>query len=215
MAQVHTVQQGECFTVIARKYGFADFRTIYDHPQNAELKRKRPDPNLLYPGDQIVIPDRALKTEDLPTGSSHRFVVTATRRLLRINVEDACGHHVGNEPYQLTVGGLELTGTTGGSGELEHPIPTDAEQARLTIKGHTFELDIAHLNPLTADSPDRGVSGAQGRLLNMGYDVGAVDGDLGSQTRQALEQFQRDNGLEVSGELDDATRAKLMELHGC
>lgn len=54
----HVVRQGECLSAIAKRYGFASYRIIYDHPDNAELRRARPNPNLLFPGDVIVIPDR-------------------------------------------------------------------------------------------------------------------------------------------------------------
>jgi peptidoglycan hydrolase-like protein with peptidoglycan-binding domain len=47
-------------------------------------------------------------------------------------------------------------------------------------------------------------------LLNIyGYDVGAVDGILGLRTRNAIEKFQKDNGLEPSRFADNATWEKL------
>ena len=42
-----------------------------------------------------------------------------------------------------------------------------------------------------------------------GYDPGPPDGVLGFKTRNALERFQQDNGLEVSRHADDATWEKL------
>jgi carboxyl-terminal processing protease len=47
----------------------------------------------------------------------------------------------------------------------------------------------------------------------MGYDAGKVDGTLNDQTRSALSRFQADNDLEPTGELDDETVKKLMEVH--
>lgn len=47
MSHVHVVKQGECLIRIAASYGFGDYRIIYDHPENAEFKRKRPNPNPL------------------------------------------------------------------------------------------------------------------------------------------------------------------------
>lgn len=44
MSHVHVVKQGECLTRIAARYGFGDYRVIYDHPANTEFKRKRPNP---------------------------------------------------------------------------------------------------------------------------------------------------------------------------
>ena len=52
---LYTVLQGDCLSSIAKKHGFADWRVIYDHPNNSEFKKKRPDPNLIYPGDVIVL----------------------------------------------------------------------------------------------------------------------------------------------------------------
>lgn len=52
----HTVKAGECLSSIAASYGFRDYRTICDHPSNAAFRAKRPNPNLIYPGDVVMIP---------------------------------------------------------------------------------------------------------------------------------------------------------------
>ena len=57
MPTTHIVQQGENLTVIARKYGIPDWRTIYNHPNNLAFRSKRPNPNLIFPGDQFFIPN--------------------------------------------------------------------------------------------------------------------------------------------------------------
>jgi hypothetical protein len=51
--------------------------------------------------------------------------------------------------------------------------------------------------------PDFAVRSAQLYLLFRGIDVGAVDGILGPHTRSAIMQFQTDNGLAVTGDVDD------------
>jgi murein L,D-transpeptidase YcbB/YkuD len=50
---------------------------------------------------------------------------------------------------------------------------------------------------------------AQEALKNQGHDPGPVDGILGSHTRQAIREFQRQNGLKQTGMLDDETKQKL------
>ena len=215
MPRNHTVAQGECLSLIARKYGFRDYHTIYDDPANADFKKKRPNPDLIFPGDIIVIPDKVQKTETRGTGAVHTFSVPLTSRILRVALQDACWHRLANEPYQFSAGGQTGNGNTDDSGILQETLPDGATQATLIARGHTWVLDIAHLNPLDADTGDQGVSGAQGRLLNMSYDTGSIDGDLGPQTAASLKQFQQDNGLDVNGKLDDATRSKLIEVHGC
>jgi hypothetical protein len=47
------------------------------------------------------------------------------------------------------------------------------------------------------------------RLREAGYDPGPIDGKFGQQTKAALCQFQRQQGLRITGELDDASRKAL------
>jgi len=58
MPTTHIVQRGENLTVISRKYGITDWRTIYNHPNNQAFRNKRPNPNLIHPGDQLFIPTK-------------------------------------------------------------------------------------------------------------------------------------------------------------
>lgn len=55
----------------------------------------------------------------------------------------------------------------------------------------------------------QGVSDFQKKLSLLGYDLGAVDGIFGAKTKTALEKFQRDSGLPVSGDYDSSTKEKL------
>lgn len=50
---------------------------------------------------------------------------------------------------------------------------------------------------------------AQEALKSQGHDPGPIDGVLGSQTRQALREFQSKNGLKQTGNLDAETKQKL------
>jgi len=215
MAVIHEVVQGECLSLIAEKYGFADWRTIYNHPDNAEFRSKRPNPNLIYPGDLIVIPDRTAEKEACATEMRHRFQLKEPRLVLRIAIEDREGKRLSDRSYELVVGDRVLNGRTDGDGLLEEPIPVDAETARLTVDHITWELQISHLNPIEEDTPDGGVSGAQGRLFNMGYDVGEINGIWGPKVEAAIKQFQCDYGLQENGILDQATRSKLVDIYGC
>lgn len=45
----------------------------------------------------------------------------------------------------------------------------------------------------------------QTRLSNLGYYTGSVDGAFGPATRRAVQIFQNENGLPVSGRLDSQT----------
>ncbi|MDA3877916.1 MAG: peptidoglycan-binding domain-containing protein [Halothiobacillus sp.] len=54
----------------------------------------------------------------------------------------------------------------------------------------------------------------QRRLNHLGYDVGAIDGHPGPQTRQALMGFQVENCLPPTGQPDLATAIALIETNG-
>lgn len=50
---------------------------------------------------------------------------------------------------------------------------------------------------------------AQNALVQQGIAVGAVDGVWGVKTRAAVQQFQRQSGIPMTGELDTVTKARL------
>ena len=50
---------------------------------------------------------------------------------------------------------------------------------------------------------------AQEILSEKGYDVGTPDGKMGAKTRDALSQYQSEQGLPVTGRLDAATAAEM------
>ena len=54
MSTPYTVQAGDWLQKIAEEHGFESWRDLYYHPDNAEFRRKRPDPNKIYPGDIIM-----------------------------------------------------------------------------------------------------------------------------------------------------------------
>ena len=56
---------------------------------------------------------------------------------------------------------------------------------------------------------DKGVFDAQTRLKSLGYDPGPIDAVWGNKTRKAVIEFQKDNQLPQTGELDRETIEKL------
>jgi N-acetylmuramoyl-L-alanine amidase len=220
MPRVHVVLQGECLNVIAERYGFSDYRTIYEAAENKALRKRRPNPNVLFPGDRLVIPDRKTKAVQASTSRAHRFVYQRPRwtRQVKLKLQDASGEALADMPYKLVVGTgadrVEFEGTTDGSGLLEQELPTSASTAMLHIGRMVRQLRIGDLNPLR-DTDDNGVSGVQARLQNLGYPVGRVDGVLGPRTVEAIRAFQRDQKMNETGELDDALLAALEKHHEC
>jgi hypothetical protein len=61
----------------------------------------------------------------------------------------------------------------------------------------------------SAGLSQRMVREVQMKLNQKGFDVGTPDGVMGPQTKEALLQFQRQQGLAASGEIDNETMAAL------
>lgn len=57
MGTTYTVTDGDTMSQIAVDHGFSDWRVIWDDPANAGLRAQRPDPDKIFPGDQVFIPD--------------------------------------------------------------------------------------------------------------------------------------------------------------
>ncbi len=209
MPKQHIVEQGEYLSLIAAKYGFSSYKTIWDHAENAELKKKRKNPNILYPGDKLFIPDKDEKTEQAPTGQKHKYEAKSDALKLRLVVKDADGYPVASEPCQLEIGAKEYKKTTGGDGLVEEKMEGSPDSARLAVRDFEIPMKIGHLDPVEE------ISGQQARLHNLGYDPGPLDGSDEYKRQSAIEEFQCDNKLKVDGICGDKTQAKLVVVHGC
>lgn len=203
----HIVGQGDSIASIAEQNGFL-WETLWNHGNNGGLKAERKDPNVLFPGDEVFIPEKGQKQIDKPVDARHRFTRKGVPHKLKVKLATA-DEARGGEPYTLVVGGQVLHGTLDGDGAFEHDVPGDAKSAQLILSGgdEIINLRVGGLDPVSE------VSGAQQRLQNLGYDLGGEQGTLGDKTRAALRGFQDRNKLPVTGEIDGATKAKLQEVH--
>lgn len=216
----HIAVPGDSFATIARDHGF-DRDALYTHPDNAQLRKKRPDPNVIHPGDEVALPDKGPpKRAPAQVEKRNRFVVTLPRRELRLTLLDVEGKPIADEPYWFQVGNRLENGRTDGAGGIVQTFGGRDRSGELIVRGKKLALDFGALNPVD-EVPDDGVSGARERLRNLGYDVGDPFGDdvgddgLDGGTRTALALFQRHAAIDVTGKLDDTTLAKLASLHGC
>lgn len=70
----------------------------------------------------------------------------------------------------------------------------------------------AKIQKLRKTAFDESIYQAQQRLQQLGYNPGPLDGMRGKKTARAIKKFQQDNGLSVSGKIDQATINKLKEM---
>jgi N-acetylmuramoyl-L-alanine amidase len=215
MACTHVVRQGDCLSSIAAHYGFQDWQTIYNHPSNADFRAKRTNPNVIYPGDELYIPDREVRTEACVTDQKHCFVATIPSTYLNVCVQDVTRQPLGNVPYKVLFDALELTGTTDGEGWVRQKIPASASSGSLLVWPNpadpdgtvTWRVSLGHLDPLET------TSGIKARLNNLGYECGE-DNDVEDEAyAAAVRRFQEEHGLEADGIPGSEVQAKLKDEH--
>jgi hypothetical protein len=202
MSKTHRAKQGEHLSGIAAQEGFADFHTIFDHGQNATLKKRR-DPHVLFPGDEVFVPDREDRKEARPTDAAHVFEVVIKPLFLRCKLLDYQRDPIKSAPCKLTVGGQVMPPqSTDGAGVLQQrigrldvaaDIEAELPPPKVVAPGEAklprqaaFHVKIGSLNPETK------LSGQQARLNNLGYPAGFDVRDL-DQLLWAAEEFLCDD----------------------
>ena len=198
----HAVRDGDCVSNVAAEHGMLP-ETLWRHPDNRSLREQRKDPNVLEAGDTLVVPEKSLRTESGATEQRHQFRRLGGARLrLRLTEDD---RPRANIPFVLEVADQTVEGNTDADGFLDAPVPPTAVEGllRLQVDGREelVRLQIGFLDPLDSDK------GVRDRLRGIGVDA---EGNLAD----ALRRFQGKVGLEPSGKLDDATRARLEEVFG-
>ena len=100
----------------------------------------------------------------------------------------------------LVVGGRTYQGKTDSAGMVSQAVGGNPTSGTLTLGMWSFDLTIQTL----AAIDDEG--GYAARLNNLGY--------YADDAASALMRFQSANDLEITGEMDDNTKAKLADIHG-
>ena len=232
----YTLRQGDCLSSVAEKHGFT-WESIWNHPNNASLKQMREDPNVIYPGDILFIPERLLKEEPGPTERRHRFKKKNVPAKLRLQileeyfVESSQTNVREDETqseemprkrdrartdvnYVLNIDGQLFQGVTDQEGMIEVTIPPKATRALLTLDPtepteRVITLQLGHMNPLSQ------TSGVKQRLKNLGYDCRDLSEEDTEELAEILRAFQEKYELQVTGEANQETREKLRDIHGC
>jgi hypothetical protein len=239
---IHKVKQGEQISGITALYGFSDYKLIWDHANNAKLKQKR-DPHVLFPGDEIYVPQKILKIEEGATTKVHTFEIKEVPLYLRIRAKDIDYEPVPKAPYKMSLDDKQnpkRSGSLDGDGILTEKISVDVLDGTLAVTvaipppkdaeivefvDLKYDLKVGYLNPKTT------LSGQQARLNNMGYFAGFSVEDT-EQMRWAIEEFQcermgmkpvkkvpvitpeSEDPFEETGVQDKATQDAIEKEHG-
>ena len=82
MANV-TSAAGDCFNRIAKNQGFFNYRSVYDHDDNAATF---PNPNQIEEGSTVKVPEKHMKAFSLPLDAEKKFKIIRKKTNLRIKV---------------------------------------------------------------------------------------------------------------------------------
>jgi N-acetylmuramoyl-L-alanine amidase len=218
----YVIRQGDTLSGLAYRFGF-DARTVWDHAKNADLRKRRGDPNILWPTDVLYIPTKRPQFKTVITGAVNTYVCQAPPTMtLRIKF---LGAKFASQP--CTVAELDQpTGlATDSAGVLAFAVPVTLEVATITVTALAFTCTcrIGHLDPIDT------LSGISQRLQNLGLihdslppsaaSLGIVRGAL--RTFDASGAAGQDDtaspyqGLSDEGVLDQATSKRLLGAHGC
>lgn len=209
MPKNYSVKKGDCISSIGESFGFFP-DTLWDLPQNAALREKRENPYVLMPGeDQVFVPDLRPKDVSCATGKRHSFRRKGVPERLRLRLLDDAGEPRCQLPFRLTIDGIETRDETDDDGLLLAWIPPQAISGELVLDpdgdAETHTIKLGHLTPI--EDP----KGVAARLNNLGY---AVKDEQGNEDAAgAIGAFQADEDLPVTNEINDETRARLLERH--
>jgi hypothetical protein len=212
--RTYVIRQGDYLAQLAHRLGFnAD--DVWNDPANAELKKRR-DPNLLYPGEVLYVPAASRAPAPITSKVANDYVATVPKTTVRLTFEDADGP-LANEPYVVEGVGPFAEKTTDGGGVVVLELPVHVHELRVVFpeRGIAYPVKVGDMDPI-----DEAI-GVRKRLRNLGYGgdmntdeaAGLSDESRAAGDQMAILAFQKSNGLEVTGELDEATRAALEGTH--
>jgi hypothetical protein len=205
---MHVVTDGDSMGSIGEQYGFA-WQTLWDLPENAQLKALRQNPNVLRADDQVFVPDKRLKEEPGATARMHTFRLKGLPTKLNLVLKDMEGNPRVGVEYTLSIDNMEFSGASGDGGLITQVIPPLAKKATLTLpEDETYDFNLGYLDPTDY------AKGVQGRLKNLGFYCADITDQLDEVTRDALRTFQQSAGLPVTGEPDKGTQDALISAHG-
>src|SRR5258708_1990383 len=208
----YVIRQGDHLPKLAAKMGF-DADAVWNHPKNGDLRMRRIDWHMLCPCDVLYVFKPKSKWLPVQVGAQNRFRAEIPRIQVRVTFCQG-GKPIADAP--CVVHGLPSPNqfNTDGDGKLSFAAPVTLESVTVEFsKPHFIQrLRIGHLDPINEPS------GVYQRLKNLG--IQSFTGPLPARVdqaamSQAVQKFQSAQRLPVTGEVDDETRGRLREAHGC
>jgi len=218
MAKQYTVVQGDTLSRIAKNHGFANYKAIYEHESNTDFRAKRDNPNIIFPGDIITIPDPKPVFKSLTSAKINVFKIKKHAEYFRADFKDSEGNSWSGKRVILSLDGVETESFVNDDGTIEIELAENSpETGTLSLyfddesqePSEIFEVSLGHLDPVDTET------GIQARCRLLGFDCGEVDGDIAEKSTAGIKGFQAEYGLIIDGNAAAITQAKLKEIYGC
>jgi hypothetical protein len=216
----YIVRQGDYLAKLAFIHGF-DADTVWNDAKNDDIRKLRPNPNILAPGDILYIPES--KKDELPIekGTENSYAASVPRVTVVLVFQDPDGAPIASEVYEVR--GLPPRDSeplkTQSDGRAEFTIPLDVRQIEVFFptKNILFAIRVGDLDPHLERS------GIIQRLRNLGLLRERVAARLGSgvgspddqdDLRNALATLQAASGADATGTLSEETRRLVVDKFG-
>lgn len=216
------IAQGEYLTRIASELGF-DADEVWNHSANRELRERRPNPEILAPGDILRVPERPTPTgAPIQRGGTHRYRAQVPRVMIRLILQGCAG-----EPYELRglPGGESRTGSVGSDGEVRFEVPTYVSEVELHLprRQAIVPVRVGHLDPVDEASGERARLTQLGHLTPLpselfrhpiAFELDPASEGADERLARARARFQEEQGQTPTGVADEALLRALRERHG-
>lgn len=214
----YVVRKGEYLTKLGHTLGF-DPDEVWAHDKNQKLRDRRSKEEQLEAGDVLWIPDEPRRRNPVVQGDDNRYSAWVPRVPVRL-VLKLDGNVLADEPYVIRglPTGEEPEKKTGPDGVIALEVSVHVHELRVVLpaRGDTIRVLVGDMDPIEE------ASGLRKRLRHLGYYSAPVAEGAGGvyeahdaeALAAAIATFQKAHGLEPTGIADDATRDKLIEVHG-
>lgn len=214
----YVIRQGDYMTKLAHTCGF-DVDEVWNDSKNDAIRALRPDKDILAPGDIVYLPKEPKPGLDFTKEATNKFKATVPKVEVTITFMDPDGPFA-NEPFEVQ--GLERPGegaatggpkderTTDGDGKATLSVPVTVREvvAFFPKRNTAFAIRVGDMDP------EDETTGIKKRLANLGYLPPDLSKDAESEyLPSAIRSFQKDQGLTITGTLDDATIKALKAAH--
>jgi hypothetical protein len=206
----YVVRQGDYLTKLAATMGF-DRDAVWNDDANRELRDRRPNHDILQPGDVLYVPTPQAETGPQVSPNTHnRFKARIPTVDVKLRLRGAGNAALASKAYEVYGTGRLIEGTTDGEGVAAFSVPVRVRTVSLVLteSRQAYALRIGDMDPIEE------TTGVRKRLEHLGYLSARPEDGTDLALREGVRRFQASAQLTASGEIDQATRDALVRAHG-